>query len=119
MISDAFSSFEIGHFYIPAILNIFFVCMYSVYILMNRYVERKKAQESYIPLSCLRFTARVYFIVVMYCHKPFISILDFVLLFFGSESMLTTQIKVFLSSSWLSFAALDDFPSRITNLCIP
>ena len=62
---------------------------------------------------------RVYFIVVMYCHKPFISILGFVLLFFGSESMLTTRIKVFLSSSWLSFAPWGDFPSRITNLCIP
>jgi hypothetical protein len=49
MITDAFSSFEIGHFYIPAILNIFFVCMYSVYIVMNRYVEREKAKESYNP----------------------------------------------------------------------
>jgi hypothetical protein len=29
----------------------------------------------------------------MYCQKPFISIIDFVLLF-GSESMLTTQPKV-------------------------
>jgi hypothetical protein len=35
----------------------------------------------------------------MYCHKPFISILDFVLLFFGSESMLTTFLP------WVIFPA--------------
>jgi hypothetical protein len=43
--------------------------------------------------------------------------LDFVLLLFGSESMLTTQPKFPLSSSWLSLAPLDGLPSRITNLC--
>ena len=45
---------------------------------------------------------------------------DFVILLFGSESMLTTQSKISLSSSWFSVPCpLGGLPSRITNLCIP
>jgi hypothetical protein len=74
--------------------------MYSVYSLtLNRYVEHQKAQESYRPLPLFTFywrakiTQESILYCSMYCQKPFISIIDFVLLF-GSESMLTTQPKV-------------------------
>jgi hypothetical protein len=44
--------------------------------------------------------------------------LDFVLLLFGSESMLTTQPKVSFVQFLLVPCPLDGLPSRITNLCI-
>jgi hypothetical protein len=101
MISDAFSSFEIGHFnYIPSILNIFFVCMYSVYILMNRYVEREKAEESYNPsLVYVLLQGKNTQESILYCSYSmyFVRSLSstFLILFFGSESMFTTKPKVF------------------------
>jgi hypothetical protein len=45
--------------------------------------------------------------------------LHFVLLLFGSESLVTTQPKVSFVELLLSLAPLGGLPNRITNLCIP
>jgi hypothetical protein len=70
--------------------------MYSVYTLMNRYVEREKVQESYVPFPLFAFYWQekiprrvylLYYALAETVHQHLDTILFFLL--FGNESMLT------------------------------